>query len=69
MSEAPKTTMAAVAATITLLDEAVAGKDEDAEAAEEIIMIIMIINKNHMLQLRQEGSLFLGLQGAQEKWK
>jgi hypothetical protein len=43
MSEAPTTTMvAAVAAVTTIRDEEVADEDEDAdaEAAEEIIMVI-----------------------------
>jgi hypothetical protein len=40
MSETPTTTIvAATAATTTIPDEEVADKDEDAEAAKEIIMI------------------------------
>jgi hypothetical protein len=54
MGEARTTTMvAAVAAATTIPDEEVT--DENAEAAEEIIMTIMIIKKNPMLQLRQKG--------------
>jgi hypothetical protein len=41
MSEAPTTTMVAAGATATTIpDEKVADKDEDAEAAEDIRMMI-----------------------------
>jgi hypothetical protein len=44
MSEAPTTTMeAAVAAVARIPDEEVADEEAEAEAAEEIIMTIMII--------------------------
>jgi hypothetical protein len=46
MSETPTTTMvAAAAAATTIPDEEVADKDKDADAAEDIIMIIIITFK------------------------
>jgi hypothetical protein len=70
MSEAPTTTMVAAAVVATTIsDEEVADEDEYAEAAEEITMTIMILSKVSHVTTVKKRSLFLRLQGAQEKWK